>query len=468
MHLEQFFVEGLGHQSYLVGSDSTRTAAVVDPRRDIAVYIEAATRAGLAITAVFETHVHNDFLSGAALLARETGAEHIAPSGAGLTFPYRPIEDGDEVPLGELRFRALHTPGHTPEHVSYALFDVSRSPSLPLLVFTGGDLLVGAVGRPDLLGRELGELLAPQLYDSLQEKLLTLGDGVIVMPSHGAGSLCGKGIAATRTTTIGYERQTSPALLQPGKDAFVRFVLQDNPGIPAYYARMRPANQSGSGPTAPAVGRALAPGEVEHLAGHGAVILDTRTNVAFGSAHIPGALNIGLAPLLATWAGWLISPERPLLLVLEREQDFEAIATALLRVGYDNIGGFLRGGMTAWVEHALPVVRLAQSSVHEVHERLERDPAIQVLDVRTEAEWRSGAIAGALHSPLGSSFPASLDSLALDRSRPLVVVCGSGYRSSIAASLLQAAGFASVVNTLGGMAAWHAANLPLGGPAAPR
>lgn len=463
MYIKQFFVEGLGHQSYLVGSDQTKEAFVVDPRRDVRAYVETAHRQGLEIRYVLETHNHNDFISGAKQLADCLGAEHVASAEAGLQFPHRGVRDGDELRLGELLIRALRTPGHTPEHVSYAVYDTDRTTQMPVVVFTGGDLLVGAVGRPDLLGRELGERLAPQLYDSLHQKLLPLGDGTLVMPTHGTGSLCGKGISATRLSSIGYEKLTNPALKQPDKEAFVRYVLGGNPGIPAYYARMRPTNQAGPTPFNQPEPRPLPPEEVQHLAGHGALVLDTRANVAFGGGHIPGATNVALGPMLATWVGWLLPPDVPLLLVLEREEDWEVVTAALLRVGYERFAGYLQFGMASWVEHGLPVARVEQVSVHEL-ERRRADPNLQVLDVRMDSEWRAGHVPGAVHAPLGSQLPGALDQISLDPARPVAVVCGSGYRSSIATSLLEQQGFTTILNTLGGMTAWKEAGLPLEQP----
>ena len=455
MYLEQFFVEGLGHASYLLGSDETREAAVVDPRRDGDGYVQAAHRAGLTIRYVLETHVHNDFVSGARQLAARVGAEHVASAAAGLQHPHRGVREGDELRLGELRITTLFTPGHTPEHVTYVVADTRRAEA-PVLAFTGGDLLVGSVGRPDLLGRELGEQLAPLLYESLFGKILKLADYVEVLPTHGAGSLCGKGIASKRTSTIGYERRFNPALQQPTKEAFVRYVLASNPGIPAYYQRMRPTNQQGPSEWRRPDPRPLAPAAVQHLAGHGAVVLDARPNAAFGGGHVPGAVNVGLGPLFATWVGWLLPHDVPLVLVLERDADWDEAVTALARIGYEQVAGFLWGGIEAWTAAGLPLARVPQWSVHDLRDRLAAD-RLQVLDVRTEVEWAAGHIAGAVHVPL-DQLPARLD--ALDRRRPTAVLCGSGYRSSVATSLLQRAGFAEVANVLGGMVAWQAAAYP--------
>jgi len=464
MQLESFFIEGLGHQSYLVGSDQTHEAFVVDPRLDGQIYIDAALRAGLNIRYVLETHVHNDFLSGARALAARLEAEHIVSAEAGLQFSAHGVEDGDELRLGELLVRVLRTPGHTPEHVSYAVYDTARTTEAPLVVFTGGDLLVGSVGRPDLLGRELGERLAPQLYDSLHQQLLPLGDGAMVLPTHGGGSLCGRGISQTRSSTIGYEKLTNTFLQLTDKDAFVRSVLDGDPAIPAYYANMRPRNQAGPEAAQPPEPRPLPWGEVQHLAGHGALVLDTRSNVAFGGGHIPGACNVGLGPMLATWVGWLLPSDAPLLLVLERETDWQDVTTALQRIGYGRFAGYLQGGMAAWTEAGLPTESVEQRGVHDIERLRTTTTDLQILDVRTDSEWAEGHIPGALRAALGAELPAQLETLALDRARPVAVVCGTGYRSSIATSLLKQRGFPSVLNTLGGMAAWQTASLPLERP----
>jgi hydroxyacylglutathione hydrolase len=459
MYLEQFFVEGLGHASYLVASDTTKEALVVDPGRDPQPYVEVAHRRGFEVRYVLETHNHNDFVSGAQQLAACLGAEHVASAEAALAFPYRAVRESDELRAGELRVRVLDTPGHTPEHVSYVLVDTSRADE-PLMVFSGGDLLVGAVGRPDLLGRELGEQLAPRLYDSLHGKLLRLADHVIVLPTHGGGSLCGKGIAGTRLTTVGYERRFNAALQQPSREAFVDFVLGGNPGIPSYYARMRPTNQRGPEPFRLPEPRPLPPDAVQHLAGHGALVLDTRPNVAFGGAHIPGAFNMPLGPMFATWVGWLLPADQALALVLGREEDWERVTTALLRIGYERFAGYLQFGMASWVEHGLPVERVEQLSVHDLYRRLVEDATVQVLDVRMDSEWQEGHIEEALHQMLGD-LPTRLDALALEFARPVAVVCGSGYRSSIATSVLRRHGFRAVWNVLGGMTAWVEAGYPV-------
>ncbi|GAC1696764.1 MAG: MBL fold metallo-hydrolase [Candidatus Limnocylindrales bacterium] len=459
MYLEQFFVEGLGHASYVIASESSHEAAVIDPRRDVQIYRDAAAKIGATLRYAIETHDHNDFVSGARILAETDGVEVIASAGAGLQYPHRGVRAGDALTLGELGIRILETPGHTPEHVSYVVTDHSRS-ELPIVAFTGGDLLVGSVGRPDLLGAALGRTLAPQLYDSLHEQLLRLEDYVEVLPTHGAGSLCGRGISGKRTSTIGYERRSNPALLRPNKDDFVRYVLSGDPTIPAYYARMRTLNQAG------ATGWQLPPAtsftarELERLLAAPAaphpVVLDVRAPDDFAQSHLPSALNVGAGPMLPTWVGSLLPHDTPLVLVLDDPAQWGEIVTGLARIGHELILGYLEGGVAGWRDAGLPLDPVARCSVDELAERLRQKPAA-VLDVRTDAEWDDGHIAGARHIPL-NDLPGRISEVPVDRT--VSVICGSGYRSIIAASLLLRAGRAATVDTAGGMGAWYAAGHP--------
>jgi hydroxyacylglutathione hydrolase len=455
MNLKHYFVEGLGHASYLISSDGTKEAAVVDPGRDVQTYVQEAQAAGLRIRYALETHNHNDFISGARQLSVCVGAEHVASAEAGLKFPYHAVRDGDELRLGELLIKVLSTPGHTPEHVIYVVVDTSRA-EVPVLAFTGGDLLVGSVGRPDLLGKELGEKLAPLLYDSLQNKIMKLEDYVEICPTHGAGSLCGKGMSGKRTSTIGYERHFNPALQRKTRKEFVQYVLSGNPGIPTYYRRMRPINQEGPPVWHVPDPHPLTPAQVTHLAGHGAIILDTRAYDAFGAAHIPGAINVALDTMFTTWVGWLVPADVPMVLILEDDRSWGDVLTRLARIGYEKIVGYLQFGMGSWTQAALPVSHVPQWSVQELHDRLAKEN-VQVLDVRMDSEWDAGHIVGAVHIVLGD-LPRRFQEV--DRERLTVVICGTGYRSSIATSLLLQRGFRNVVNVLGGMTAWYAAAYP--------
>lgn len=456
MYIQQFFVSGLGHASYLIGDESVGEAAIIDPRRDIDEYLTVARTQGFRITHVFETHLHNDFVSGARDLVAATNATHHVPAGAQATYPHNSVYEGNEVLLGQVVIRALETPGHTPEHVSYAVIDRSRA-DVPVALLTGGDLLVGSVGRPDLLGPEMAMILAPALYHSLYDKLLTHADYVEVYPTHGAGSLCGRGISAKRTTTIGYERHFNPALQHSTEEAFVAHVLAGDPTIPAYYARMRPTNQQGPTPLmSPPLPRPMTPHQVEHALGHGALVLDTREPAAFGGAHVPGALSVGLSPLFSTWVGSLVPADGPFVLVVANDAAYVEATTQLRRIGYADPLGYLMGAMAGWAEAGLPVSHLDQTTIHALHEALSSEEPTVLLDVRTQGEWQDGHVSGALHLPL-TDLPQRLEDVP---HQPLTVICGSGYRSTIASSLLTRAGFDKLTNVIGGMSAWTAAAYP--------
>ncbi len=459
MFLHQFHVESLGHYSYLVGSDQSGDAFVVDPRRDIQEYIDLARARVLRITHIFETHVHNDYVSGARELAAATGARIHGSAEAGLQFEHVPVREGDEFRFGELVVRVLGTPGHTPEHVSYVVADSARSDA-PALIFTGGDLLVGSIGRPDLLGRDIGRELAPQLFESLRTKILAQPDFVTVLPTHGAGSACGANLSSTRTSTIGYERITNPYLQAHSAKVFTELALAGQPTIPAYYDRMRALNQRGPrvlGTLPRPLG--MTPDEVDQALQDGAVLVDGRQSSAFGGAHIPGSFNVGIGPRFTMWAGSVLPPGRPVLLVVDNQADVDEAVRQLIRIGYDDISGYLAGGIDAWLLAGKPVQQVPQLSVHELLPELEQNgSAPRVLDVRSPSEWDAGHIAGAVHVP-GGELPARFDEVPRDKT--VAIVCGSGYRSSVAASVLQREGFKRVMNVAGGMTAWDRARYPI-------
>ena len=458
MFLQQFFVRGLGHASYLVGDAGEGLAAVVDPRRDVDAYLEMAEDEGLRIVEILETHVHNDYVSGAEELRQRTGATVRAGAAAGLTRPHEPVADGDELRIGSLRFRVLGTPGHTPDHVSFAVADVSRSDD-DWVLFAGGALLVGTAARPDLLGGpEEAARAAAVEFATLRDRIAPLPDWVELYPTHGAGSLCGSGIGGKRWSTIGYERRHNPALRQPDADAFRRFILTDQPTVPAYWRRMRALNQAGADPLAGlAEPRPMTVEDVEHAAGHDAVVIDTRLAAAFGAGHVPGSFGIGLDDTFGTWVGSVVPADRELILVLAEDGDLGAALAQLRRAGYDHVAGYLRGGFEAWRASGNDIARLDTRSAEDLAADI-ASGAVRVLDVREASEWRDGHIAGALHIP-GGSLPRRLDEVPDDR--PLAVVCAGGYRSTVAASLLQRAGRDHVINLIGGVTAYAAAGHPL-------
>lgn len=464
MHLEQIYLESLGHASYLIGAEQTGEGLVLDVRRDVDVYFEAARRRELRIAYAADTHQHNDYLTGICELPARGDVRLLASARAELGYDARPVHDGERFELGELVFEVLATPGHTPEHVSFLVRDRSRGDD-PVLLLSGGSLLVGDVARPDLLGgAEATRTAAAQLCRTLRDKILTLPDHVLVFPTHVSGSLCGGHIGSMLFTTIGYERRMNQLLASlTDERGFVDHCLDvtDLPVVPPYWRRMRGQNQRGPAPLG--VLRdppALQVAEVERLAKDGGVVLDCRSPEAFGGGHIPGALNVGAGSSFATWAGTIVPDGARVVLVLDSSRDLWDVCWQLLRIGYELPLGWLAGGMHAWRTAARPLETLPQWTVWELNDRLRTTQGLRTLDVRQPAEWRAGHLPDAVHIP-GGELPRRLDEV--PRSGPIAVTCGSGYRSSVAASLLQHHGYQPIINVLGGMSAWRAAGLPMTG-----
>jgi hydroxyacylglutathione hydrolase len=463
----QRFVPGLAIYSYMVGDEKSKQCAVIDPTRDVDEFLLIAKREGLRITHVLETHVHADFVSGSAELKARLGDEvQIVVSGLGgkeWTPPYADlvVADGDEISLGSVRLKAVHTPGHTYEHVAWALFDDTRSKDTPWLVFTGDFLFVGDVGRPDLLGEEARKKLAHQLYESVFDKLPILPDFTEVYPAHGAGSLCGKAIGSRSASSLGYERRFSVALQPKGEPEWVATLLKGMPIAPPYFRRMKKVNAEGPKVLGPEpLGQKRFTAKVIHdrVCEH-CLVLDVRPKEAFAAAHIPGSINIPLGHNLPTWAGWVLPYDRPILIVPDDPADVPEVVTHLLRVGFDDVQGYLEGGLTEWETHGFELGRLETISVHELAARLDREETRPfVLDVRTDSEWEGGHIAGAHHIHGGTLEERYAE---VPRDRPVAVVCGTGYRASIASSFLKREGYEDVANALGGMSAWKAAGLPV-------
>lgn len=458
MKLQRFEVPGLAHYSYLIGSEGE--AVVIDPKRDVETYREYAVANGLKITDVLETHIHADYASGATALAAAEGAElwlsgHDEGEDYQYGFPHQEMRDGDQIPVGNLRVVALHTPGHTPEHLSFVVYDQQRC-GQPMALFSGDFLFVGSLGRPDLLGEDTKRRMAHELYESVHRKLESLPDGVEVYPAHGAGSLCGTGMAQRPQSTLGYERFCNAFMEDRAESEFVDAVLGSVPEFPDYYRRMKRVNSDG-----PKLldgvpgGTGLGPEEFRDRAkASDAVIVDLRRPEAFGGAHIPGAVNVGAEQFLALWAGWVLPYDRTLLLVGDEGVDMEEARRCFIRVGLDDIGGHLQGGMAAWIEAGYEQAHLPQVSVRELREA----PEAFVLDVRSPGEWAAGHINGAVHIPAGDVAERADE---LPRDREIHVICGTGYRASIAASLLRRAGFPMVKNVVGGMGAWQRQVLPV-------
>jgi hydroxyacylglutathione hydrolase len=458
MFFHQRFIPGLAIYSYVIGDDSAKECAVIDPTRDVEPYLKLAKKEGLRITHVLETHVHADFVSGAKeLKERLGGAAQVHCSGLGgkaWTPPYadRVVADGDEVTMGKTRLQAVHTPGHTPEHLSWALFDASRSEDTPWLMFTGDFLFVGDMGRPDLLGEEARKELAKQLYKSVFETLPAYPDFTEIFPAHGAGSLCGKALGSRGASTLGFERRFSAALQEKPEAAWVRDLLEGMPIAPPYFKRMKKVNAEG-----PALIGLELPGqqpvsakEVHERVCEHCLIVDVRPKESFAAGHIPGAINIPMGSNLPTWAGWVLPYDTPTLLVVEDPQEVPEVVTHLVRVGFDEVQGYLDGGMGAWETSGYDFARLDTMSVHELKKALAKDRTF-VLDVRTDSEWEAGHIEGAHHIH-GGLLQEHFDEV--PRDQPVKVICGSGYRASIAASFLKREGYTDVTNVLGGMSAW--------------
>lgn len=458
LRFEQVLADGVAQTSYLFGDDEAGTAAVIDPRPDVDIYLEIARRHGLSITHVFETHIHADFMSGAReLVERLGGSARLCLSvegGADYGFDHDPVRDGDRFTFGSARMEARFTPGHTPEHIAFLLFEGEREQ--PWGVLTGDSFFVDSVGRPDLLGDEQTGALTEALFHTIRDFYMKLDDGVIIYPCHGAGSECGPDIGDRMSSTIGHERRFNRYCRIGNLDDFKRALLDDAPPVPTHYPNLKKVNAGGPPvlgnlPKAPA----LTPERFAQTIEQPDVqLLDARDMLAFGAGHIAGALNIGGQPNLSVWAGWLLDPDRPMALVAGTDDDVPAILTLLWRTGFVRVTGYLAGGMAAWQEDGRQIARIPQISVHE----LEDDrSSIQLLDVRKPEEWEGGHIPGAQHMFLGD-LPGRLGQL--DRNETYATYCATGYRASIAASLLKANGFEDVRNVPGSWKAWSAAGYP--------
>ena len=461
--LEQIYSEGLAQLSYIVGDDAAGVAAVIDPRRDVDIYLTRARELGLRLTHAIETHIHADFVSGSHELKARIGIPMYGGRSDDYQFDYCPLSEGERIDLGQVSLQVMHTPGHTPEHISLLVADASQGDA-PFGLFTGDFVFNLDVGRPDLLGEGSEQRLAADLYHSLFDRLAPLGDRLEIYPCHGAGSACGKSIGDRRQSTLGNERTFSQAFQPRTEEAFVAWILEDMPEPPRHYARLKRVNAEG----APVRGCLQTPQPLSLEAfqalaeQENSLILDTRSMLAFGGGHIPGALNIGLGSSFPTWVGRMVDPDKTLLLIVEDAHHLKLATENLFRLGYDAIGGYLHNGMTTWQMAGLPLRRIIQMTVEELNRVKDQDD-ILVLDVRSDQEFLRGAIPGAHHLFL----PHLADHLdRLDPNKTIATYCGSGYRASIAASLLQQHGFKKVVNIPGSWQAWKSLNLPVEKPTA--
>jgi len=452
MFVQQFFVKGLAHSSYLLGGNAT--CAIIDPRRDIDVYLQAAKEMGMKITHILETHLHADFISGHLDLAARTGASIYAPRVAKCRFKHRAVGEGDSFQIENMRIKVFDTPGHTPEHISYVVTDKSRGPE-PVATFCGDTLFVGDVGRPDLFPGK-ATTLASQLYDSLHRKLLTLPDFCEVYPAHGAGSLCGRAMGAKRTTTIGYERKYNAALQISDRAKFIKSLTTDMPAAPDHFSRCSAINGKGPAlvgelpvltPMAPsAFGKAMQKKNT--------IVLDIRRYEAFGGHHIPGSYHIDFGGNFATFSGWILPPNQNLLIVAESLAQAQDAAVWLKRVGLDRAVGYLDGGMFAWAKAGLPANHVRQLSSAEIHKMMTASGKLSLVDVRAVGEFQARHIDGAINIPAPALRTRYKE---LRKSMPVALMCSTGHRSSLGAALLKQQGFTDVYNAAGGMTGYSAA-----------
>jgi hydroxyacylglutathione hydrolase len=456
MYFEQFYLGCLAHASYLLASEGE--AVVVDPQRDVDLYLRAAEEQGVKIRHILETHLHADFVSGHKELAARTGAKIYMGAKAGAQFPHVDVRHGFELRFGKGRITVLETPGHTPESICLVITDEEKS-AQPWAVLTGDTLFLGDVGRPDLSKAHTPTELAGMLYDSLHEKLLTLADDVLVYPAHGAGSLCGRNMRAERSSTIGTERLTNYALQIKSRDEFVRQLTSNLPARPEYFLQDAQINREGAAALSelPALA-ALSAFRVKSLLDEGAIVLDVRAGDQFAARHVPGSISIALSGQFASWAGTLLGLSSQPVLIAESPEQLAEARMRLARVGIENLRGYLEGGIEGWNRAGFPLAQTPQISVQELHER-PASSRLEVLDVRREPEWQAGHIEDAVWWPL-DHFKVSPPEIT--REGTIAVHCKSGYRSMIACSLLERAGFSNVINVTGGFDAWQQAHLPMG------
>ena len=465
--VRQFVDEDLGNSSYLVACEATGVAAVIDPQRDVEKYVQTAQGLGLKLSYALDTHLHADFISGAHELAHRLGAPHHhghddhfqigVGMDAAAEFHHVALNDGDRLQLGDAQLGTLFTPGHTPEHISFAAYE--KGSEIPGALFSGGSVIVGGTGRPDLLGHEHTIPLAHHLYRTVHERLSRLPDDVLVYPTHGAGSFCNTSSSGARFTTIGQERRTNPFFQLTDEDAFVQRATTGLSSYPTYYRYLRAINQRGAAILGglPSLSL-LSPAQVARKMETGAAVIDVRSPHRFLASHIPRSYGIPLTTPLLTWAGWVVPFRSPVILVADTLAERNQAVIQLIRIGYDNFAGCLEGGLDAWEAAGLPVVRSSSLSAGELRAWLDRDDRPYLLDVRSDAECAQGCIPGAQHIEAGDLPETARQALPADR--PLAVYCGSGFRSIVALSLLEQQGFSDLYNLEHGIDDWVKAGYP--------
>ena len=456
---ERVVSEGIGDISYIMGDNATGLAAVIDPRPDCDAYIQLAREHSVTIRHIIQTHIHEDFVSGVRQLAARVGnaiihAGHSDEDAYG--YELNQLREKDKIELGSISLTVRNTPGHTPEHITI-LINEKSNPDKPYAVFTGGSLLINAVGRSDLLGQERFEEMLRKQYDTLTNFYAKLDDGVIIHPTHGHGSACGTAIGDRFSSTIGYERSHNQYMKCGSFQEFKDLSVRNTTPRPTYYPRLKITNTQGARienniPVVPG----FPAKEFEQLINSKqCVIVDTRSMLEFGGGHIAGAINIEDRGELSVWAGWMLDPTQPLIIVLRSDYKLDEVVSLFWRTGFTNIAGYLVGGMSAWAQAGLPMDHIQQIDVYTLYQDLK---AVQVLDVRAPQEWSSGRIPNAKHIYL-PDLPKRMGEL--NKKVPVATYCGTGYRASIASSLLKQAGFEDVRNVPGSWIAWIKAELPI-------
>ena len=444
--VEPFVDTGLGNSAYLIGSHDTKKGVLIDPLRDVDRYLHAASERGLTLTHVLDTHVHADFVSGCREIAHQTDAKIGASAAAQVGFEHEPLTEDAVIDMGGFHIRVMATPGHSPEHISFLILEPDAK--TPSALFSGGALIVGGAARTDLLGHEYTHSLAHDLYRTIHDKLLKLPDEVDVFPTHGAGSFCVAPASTDRTTTIGQERKTNALALAKNEEEFIKRSLAGLPSYPTYYKYMREINQRGARilGSVPVL-KPLNAAEVRSLMEEGVVVLDVRHQKQFAVGHIPNSYGIRVDAPLTTWAGWVIPFGSRILLVAESADQRSEATRQLIRIGYDDLVGYLEGGIEAWARE-YPVETVHTMNVHELRERLDE---ITLVDVRQQSEWNAGHIPSAIHFE-GGRIP--WEELPFRPDQPLVIQCASGNRSMVAISVLKRRGFHNLIQVEGGINQW--------------
>jgi glyoxylase-like metal-dependent hydrolase (beta-lactamase superfamily II)/rhodanese-related sulfurtransferase len=461
MFFQRFYLDCLSHASYMVADESTGQAAVVDPQRDIEIYLDEAKQHGFSIKYVLLTHFHADFISGHIELRDKAGAEIVMGARAEAEFPFRKLGDGDVIEMGEVRLQGLETPGHTPEGLTVLVYDTSQSSEEPYAALTGDTLFIGDVGRPDLLASigVTAEELAEMLYDSLHNKLMRLPDATLIYPAHGAGSMCGKSLSNEAVSTIGDQKKYNYALQPMSKEQFMELVTADQPEAPGYFAHDAILNRKERASLDESLAdmKGLSLDEVLKLQREGAQVVDTRSPVDFAGAHLRGSINIGIDGKYATWAGTVLKKDAPIVIVADDERVSESIMR-LGRIGFDHVAGYLNGGLSAVGNRSDLVAHVRRVTAAAVPE-LEPRPVI--VDVRSPKEWEGGHLDGSINIPLNQLEQRAAE---VPSDGDVVVHCQGGYRSSIAVSLLQKLGHTNIMDQVGGYKAWVQSGLPTTAP----